>query len=261
MKKKKFYTRLKSWAHNSSESSNPCLRIIGKLMIKTASFLRNMKRCITDKEFRSVMRMQMLHGKKVHQTSQVTYMNRYPDIFTACKQYFRELGKEDIKILSFGCCTGEEVVTLRSYFPKAIIVGADINTRSLKICKQRKLDDKISFIKSSDRTIKKAGPFDAVFCMAVLQRTPHVIENNNVTDLSDIYSFEKFENQIAELDGYVKNDGLLIVHITQYDFVDTKTAANYEAYGDYGYSCGLFDKNSQLVHKNAKRNSIFIKMK
>lgn len=259
MKGKSFCLKIKSWAENCRNSSNPCLGIIGKMMFKIASVLRTAKRCITDKEFRSVTKMQFFHPKKVHQTSQVTFLNRYPEIFSACKQYFQELGRKEIKILSFGCCTGEEVITLRAYFPDAFIIGADINTRSLKICKQRNLDEKILFIKSSDRKIKKAGPFDAVFCMAVLQRTPHVIEDNKVTSLKEIYPFEKFAKQTAELDAYVKKDGLLVVHITQYDFADTDTAVKYIAYGDLGYSCGLFDKDSRLVDANAKRNSIFIK--
>ena len=84
----KFYVKLKSWANKSKDSSNPFLRGIGKSMMKEASVLRNTKRCITDKEFRSVKKMQILHGNRVHQTSQVTCMNRYPDIFFACQQFF-----------------------------------------------------------------------------------------------------------------------------------------------------------------------------
>lgn len=255
------YSGLKAWAHKNSESSNLCLRIIGKLMIKTADFLRSVKMCIKDKRYRSERFMQILHPKRVHQTSQVTCMNRYPDVFSTCKRYFEEKGKKEIKILSFGCCTGEEVVTLRAYFPEAQIVGADINARSLRICRERELDEKISFVKSSHKRLKKEGPFDAVFCMAVLQRLPHVIESKNIVDLSDIYPFEKFEKQIAELDEYVKEDGLLVLYFTQYDFSNTEVSAKYETYGNCEYVCGLFDKNNKLVDRKGKRNSIFIKSK
>lgn len=53
-------------------------------------------------------------------------MDRYP----ACKNYFN--GKQDLKILSYGCSTGEEVLTLRRYFPTAQIIGTDIKNIALK---------------------------------------------------------------------------------------------------------------------------------
>lgn len=40
--------------------------------------------------------------------------------------------------------------------------------------------------------------------MAVLQRTPDTITSQGIISLKKIYPFEKFEQQIIELDGYVK---------------------------------------------------------
>ena len=253
------FSNLKKRLKAKENSSNPIVRFIIKTLRKISDILRKTKRFLTNKEYRSVVCMQIFHPKDVHQTTQLTCLNRYPEIFAACRQYFQGIGKSNIRILSFGCCTGEEVVTLREYFPEAEIVGAEINKYSLDICRKRKLDEKITFIESSHKNITAHGPYDAVFCMAVLQRTPHVIEKKNITDLSKIYPFEKFEKQIDELDSYIKKDGLLIVHITQYDLGDADIASKYEAYGNYGYSCGLFDKNNKLVAIDEKRNSIFVK--
>ena len=45
-------------------------------------------------------------------------------------------------------------------------------------------------------------------CMAVLQRQPHYIEEKGINSLKKIYPFEKFEQQIVELDKSIKPQGL-----------------------------------------------------
>ena len=90
-----------------------------------------------------------------------------PTIFSACRDYFD--GKQDLKILSYGCSTGEEVLTLRQYFPNAHIIGADINKHSLAICRKLPVDEKITFIYSTPSEIQKYGPFRCNFlhgCLA-----------------------------------------------------------------------------------------------
>ena len=54
------------------------------------------------------------------------------------------IARQDIKILSYGCSTGEEVLTLRNYFPNAHIIGAEINKHSLAKCRQLPVDEKIN---------------------------------------------------------------------------------------------------------------------
>lgn len=85
-----------------------------------------------DGRVRSVVLLNAFN-KEVHQTTLYTSMDRYPGIFAACQSYFA--GRKELRILSYGCATGEEVVTLRRYFPRAFITGAEINRRSLAICK------------------------------------------------------------------------------------------------------------------------------
>lgn len=99
--------------------------------------------------------MKIFKHNRVQQTTPLTAMNRYPAIFSACKSYLKD--KDDVKILSYGCSTGEEVVTLREYFKDATIVGAEINSHSLEVCRKRNLDDKIKFIVSKESEISKYG--------------------------------------------------------------------------------------------------------
>ncbi|MFD0829815.1 class I SAM-dependent methyltransferase [Neobacillus sp. M.A.Huq-85] len=240
-------------------------RPIIKFGVSSLYFLRNsantIRRFWFDKEFRSIVFMQLTNSKNVHQTTPYTYMDRYPVIFSACQNYLD--GKQNLRILSYGCSTGEEVLTLRKYFPEAHIVGAEINKRSLKICRNLSIDDKITFVHSEPNEIQKHGPYDAIFCMAVLQRKPHYIEEKGIRSLKKIYPFEKFEEQILELDQLIKPEGLLIIHFTQYSFKDTAIASKYTALGHYtqGSSCLLFDKNSNLIKNPFFPKSIYKKQK
>ncbi|TVY01090.1 methyltransferase domain-containing protein [Paenibacillus cremeus] len=223
--------------------------------------IRTTIRVCVDEEFRSIFLLRLLNSRNVHQTTPLTYMNRYPEIFSACRDHFDT--KQDLKILSYGCSTGEEVLTLRKYFPNAHIIGADINKRSLKICRKLNVDEKITFIYSTPSEIQKHGPFDAIFCMAVLQRKPHYIAAKGISSLKKIYPFEKFEKQIIEFDELINPQGLLIVHFTQYSLLDTIVASNYKTLGNYNqdtYNSPVFDKNSSIIKDRNSLNTIFIKM-
>ena len=251
---------IRLWLRNNKESNS----IFVKSLVKGLYFVRvlpyNLKMLCTNREFRAMFFIKTFNSKKVHQTTPLTCMNRYPVIFSACRDYFKD--KEDIKILSYGCSTGEEVVTLRQYFPNANIVGAEINKNSLKVCRSRKLDDKITFIKSTPKEIRKKGLYDVIFCMAVLQRTPDKIREEGITSLKDIYPFEKFEKQIIELDSYLKDGGLMVIHFSQYSFTDTKVSSKYTPVGDYNqndYNTSVFDKNSEIIMNPNSRRSIYLK--
>ena len=99
-----------------------------------------------------------------HQLVDWTAPDRYPEIFAAAAA----AAPDARRILSFGCSTGEECVSLAQYFPKAENVGAEINVLSL-LKAMKKRSDRIRFVYSSDRILSRLGGFDVVFCMAVLR--------------------------------------------------------------------------------------------
>jgi trans-aconitate methyltransferase len=126
-----------------------------------------------------------------------------------------------LRILSFGCSTGEECVTLADYFPAALIVGADINPLNLLIA-MRRGGDRVRYVYASDRILNWFGGFDALFCMAVL-RTPkrdHIAEH---------YPFERFAERALYLESLVRPGGLLVIHNATYRFSDTVHRCDYEA--------------------------------
>lgn len=254
------FRKLKQWLKQNRRSSNRMIRWGIRVFDGFVSFVRTAKGILTEKNSRAIWYMRLFQPKRTHQTTADTCMNRYPGIFSACRDYFGT--DAQIRILSYGCATGEEVVTLRQYFPNAEIVGAEINKNSLRICRSRNVDGKIRFIDSTPEEIRKNGPYDAVFCMAVFQRTPGKIMERNITDLSRIYPFSRFENQILDLDDCLKEKGLLILHLSQYDLCDTAVYHKYSPCGDWNqnfYGPYVFGQDSKIKKEIGHRNSIFIK--
>ena len=242
-------------------SDNRTLRAIAGLFKYSWVFLCTLKVFFVNSEYRSIQMLKIFHHRNVHQTTPSTTKNRYPDTFIECVKYF---GKRDnLRLLSFGCSTGEEVLTLRMYFPNAEIVGVDINKRNLRVCRKLKTDENITFAYSSPKNLIKLGPFDAVFCMAVFQRTPHYIADQKISDISKIYPFEKFENQLVYLSQLVNPLGLLVTHFTQYSFEDTSIASKFTAVNNHtqeGYCKPVFDKHGKILVSAPPFHSIFAKL-
>lgn len=216
---------------------------------------------VADDSFRSATLLKLRYGAAVQQTTPLTWMDRYPVLFAACRE---RLGDSDsLRILSYGCSTGEEVITLRRYFPSAQIVGVEINPKSLAKAREHIVDSRVVLEQSRPETVARLGPYDAVFCMAVLQRTPHTVQDRKLKSLEGIYPFARFDEQLTQLDSVVKPGGLLVVHHTQYAFEQATIASRYRALEgvprvpDEG---PRFDRQSRLIETPVETNSIFVKL-
>jgi tRNA G46 methylase TrmB len=93
----------------------------------TAAFQSPPPRIFRDMRRGNFTRLVASLHPRCHQGPNTTALNRYPEIFTAAAA----AAPNAQRILSFGCSTGEECVTLASYFPSAQIVGTDINPVNL----------------------------------------------------------------------------------------------------------------------------------
>ena len=123
-------SKFKQLLRNNKHSKNSLLRLGIKLIYLPITIMRTGKRLTADSNYRSRVMLKVFHSRGLHQRSTRTAMDRYPRIFSESRDYFGNQKK--LKILSFGCSTGEEVMTLRRYFPNAVIVGAEINRRALQ---------------------------------------------------------------------------------------------------------------------------------
>ena len=152
-----------------------------------------------------------------HQGPNRTALDRYPEIFAAAAA----AAPDAQRILSFGCSTGEECVTLARYFPNAQIVGTDINPVNLLKARKHR-SERIRFVYASDRILTGFGGFDAVFCMTVLRTWKR-------KRIAEFYPFDRFAERALFLESLVRPNGLLVIYRATYRFGDTPHQWAYEA--------------------------------
>ncbi|HSH67985.1 MAG TPA: methyltransferase domain-containing protein, partial [Bacteroidia bacterium] len=157
-----------------------------------------------------------------HQFSTYTKKNRYPELFNECKKFFRN--RTDLKILSFGCSTGEEVESLGLFLTDASITGVDINKYCIQQCNKKYKHPLWNFIHVSSAEFLNSANYDAVFCLAVFQHPENRYKKNNS---SKKYPFSKFEDQLEGLDKKLKPGGLLFIDHSDFSFLQTRVSKKY----------------------------------
>ena len=173
-------------------------------------------------EGRARLWTRLAHGRELHQTAPYTWLNRYPALFGLAA----ELKSGARRILSFGCSTGEELVSLRSRFPDAEIVGAEINARSRAIARRRVAADRRTMVIAPESI---AGTFDLVFALSVLQRDPHGLKNEMAVEhLAARYPFARFDAGVRGLVARLRPGGFLVVANSLYRVEDSSAAVELE---------------------------------
>jgi len=181
-------------------------------------------RLLGSAEGRGQLWARIAYGSEVHQTTPYTRAERYPELFDLAAR----LAPHANRILSFGCSTGEELISLRRRFPKAEIIGTEINPRSRRIAARRLAADS-GIVVLDPRSIE--GSFDVVLALAVLQREPHKIVEMDVRDLSAHYPFERFDSAMSALVERLRAGGLLCVAHAQYRVEDSSITDELEPIG------------------------------
>lgn len=182
-----------------------------------------------------------------HQLTSTTALDRYPELFQEAKRYCEKyFSSERLTILSYGCSTGEECISLRRYFAEAQIVGADINKSNLNKASVQNGGPGISYLLSSPENIGNAGPFNLIFCLSVLCRWE---ETKDITNCEKIYSFSKFESTLRVLNDNLAVGGILVVYNSNFRFEDTVISRLFEILPTPSVACSGF------VHKFDNRNN------
>jgi SAM-dependent methyltransferase len=215
---------LRSLLAHLAESPHATVRTPVRALRRLVHLAREGRAILSTPWRRALLWDRVFHPERVHQTTPLTWSNRYPLHFARAAAF---LGNKPVRVLSFGCSTGEEVITLRQYLPAARIVGAEVNPASLAVCRRRPVDDRITFVRSTPVRVRRAGPYDAIFCMAVLQRKPHLVEAEGLQSIRHIYPFAQFDRQLRDLDAVLRPGGLMVVHHAQYRLSDSSIAHSY----------------------------------
>ena len=189
--------------------------------------LRAAYRFVTDGDYRSVWTLRLLKPKNLFQANNKTWADRYPVVF---RQVREKLGDgSDLRLLSFGCATGEEVFTLRQYFPNAWIKGIDINSYNISVCRKRLAatpDPKISFEIADSVQRELADEYDGIFCMAVFRRGDLI--DSRFTRCDSLICFQDFCRTVDEIARRLKPGGFLSMIHANFRFRDTPTADDFE---------------------------------
>jgi len=166
------------------------------------------------------------------QLSHMTKSNRFPKIFESAK----ELQPSAKRIMSFGCSTGEEAMTLAELFPDSEIVGVDIDNHSVTTARRNnKFRDRVYFQTDPGAT----GKYDLVTCLMVL------------FSLEKPVPVEKWQTAIRLIDKHVNLGGVVMLYTSDYDFKSVEVSGNYEPIREWvrthernnkKYFCGYYRK-------------------
>ena len=184
-------------------------------------------RLLRDPPYRHMMRLVWWPKRGAFQPFNDTRTDRYPRIFTFVQ---RELGADrPHAILSFGCATGEEVFSLRRYFPHARIKGIDINPGNVAAARARLAatpDAGVSFTLGASTADEPTAHYDAIFCMAVLRHGS--LGDPGVQRCDHLLRFEDAARAFADFHRCLKPGGLLIVRHSNFRLRDTPVGARFE---------------------------------
>jgi len=154
-----------------------------------------------------------------------TLPNRYPWMFEFACSRLRDVSTP--RLLSFGCSTGDELVSLRSAFPEAIIRGLDIAPAAIAACRTRLAsDDRISVAVACDARGEEKDSFGAVFCLAVLCHGD--LTATGATRSDRLFPFSRFEEAVADLARCVRPGGHLFIQSANFRFSETATASKFD---------------------------------
>jgi 2-polyprenyl-3-methyl-5-hydroxy-6-metoxy-1,4-benzoquinol methylase len=164
------------------------------------------------------------------------------------------------RIMSFGCSRGDEVLTLRKYFPSAAIRGIDIDARNIERCLARARAEEwpgVSFAVAATTESERAESYDAIFCLAVLCHGD--LTAGGAQRCDPLLHFDDFQRMVADFARCLKPRGLLLLQTTNFRFCDTATAQDFDAVLDAKpeqlAADVLFDRDNTLM-KDVRYSSV-----
>jgi hypothetical protein len=182
----------------------------------------------TDPTFRHDHLLLWRRPKNLFQHRSITVPDRYPQLFRFIRDQLD--GRPNLRLLSFGCAMGDEVFSLREYFPNAFIKGIDINAANITTCLRRHRtnsgDPALAFEANDSAAAEPAGSYDAIFCLAVFVRW-RLKEDRAIVSCVPHLRFAQFERAVTTLAAAVKPGGFLALRHSMFRFCDTAAARDF----------------------------------
>jgi SAM-dependent methyltransferase len=182
---------------------------------------------LADPVYRYRWRQRLRLAPPGFQLGLTTWPDRYPEIFAFTRDSLGAQGKH--RILSFGCSNGDEVFTLRRYFPNARIRGVDINPGVIAFCNKRleaAPDPDIGFATAGDTSGEPDEAYDLIFCMAVIREGQ--LDRRGLERCDKFLDFADYARAIAGFERCLRPGGLLSVRHANFRLHDTPSSLRFE---------------------------------
>lgn len=185
--------------------------------------------------------------------------DRYPEEFGLVRI---ELTAPEPRILSFGCSSGEELLTLREYFPAARIKGIDANPLAVRTARKRVAGlPGIEVAKGTNASAEAPASYDAVLALAVFR---HGALSDSPPRCDAYIRFADFERTVTGLAAAVKPGGVLVIRHANFRFTDCAASAGFElvcggfaSAGASGLPSPVYGRNDQLLDLSQRDDGIY----
>lgn len=154
------------------------------------------------------------------QTNNKTFLGRYWTEHALLRRYTPS--DAGIRLLSFGCSTGEELLSLRALFPGAALFGCDIDWQNLQTARAQ-LGTSAVIFESTPSQLTAHGPFDVIVCNSVLLQPTRTSAHGTKAGIPSSLWLEA----VAQLDDALKPGGLLQIVNSNIPFRYHPCAAGY----------------------------------
>lgn len=201
----------------------------------------------------------LVRPENLFQPYTTTSPNRYPEEFGIVRL---ELTAAEPRVLSFGCSSGDELLTLRDYIPTARITGIDANPLAVRTARKRVAGaGPITVVKASDASRETPASYDAVLALAVFR---HGALSAAPPRCEEYLRFADFERTVTGLAAAVKPGGVFVIRHANFRFTDCAAAAGYElvlggfeSAGAGGLPSPVYGRDNELLAPEQRDDGVY----
>ncbi|GAB2968725.1 SAM-dependent methyltransferase [Nocardioides montaniterrae] len=180
-------------------------------------------------EHREAAVAQILRPRNLFQPYTTTEPERYPEEFARIATELPADRRNAPHILSFGCSSGDELITLAKRFPGAEITGIDINPVAVRRARQRVreagLGERVRVLRAADADTQPTAAYDVVLALAVFR---HGHLNAGPESCRELLRFEDFDRTVFGLCRTLRRGGLFVIRHANFRFSDTAGASDFQ---------------------------------
>lgn len=167
----------------------------------------------------------VLRPHNLFQPFTTTMRDRYPEELESIAEVVAVTGRPP-RILSFGCASGEELLTLRERFPDAVVTGIDINPLAVRRARRKVRGTGITVRRAGDVDGEPPASYDVVLALAVFR---HADLNAGPPTCTPVLRYADFDRTVTGLCRVVAPGGLIAIRHANFRFGDVAAAREFEA--------------------------------